>query len=374
MKWVEVHTENRSWLDGFKKLDIPFLSLALTLVLIGVINFYSITQLSPVFWRQILWLVIGIFLFIFLSLINYKVICKLSWLIYSANITALVLLLFFGQTLQGAKRWFDLGWFSFQPAETMQLSLVCLLSYLFSKKSVDFIYGFKQILPAFLLTVLPMALIIFQPDLGTALLIGIQSCTLVCFLKITRNVFISIIGLILIIAPSMWFFVLKDYQKNRILTFVSASQDPYGAGYNSIQSKIAIGSGRMLGKGFSQGTQAQLEFLPERHTDFVFSVLSEEHGFIGSIVTLALFLFLIIKILKIALQSRNKEGVYLCLGAVSIIFWKTFVNIGMAVGLLPVVGVPLPFLSYGGSSMISAFCALGLISSVLNRRYFYSKG
>lgn len=370
-------TQTQHHKSPFAKTSIQFLLIIFLLTAIGIINFYSITHssgphLSPIFWRQTLWTFIGIILFVCLSFIDYKFFLRISGLIYGVNVLFLILILFFGQSFHGAQRWLNLGWFSYQPAETMQLALILVLAHLFAKKPVHYIYGFKQIFPVFLLIIIPMALIICQPDLGTALLIGIQACTLICFLKITRNVVISLVVLILIISPAMWMFVLKDYQKDRILTFASSYKDPQGAGYNTIQSKIAIGSGRIFGKGLKKGSQAQLEFLPERHTDFAFSVLSEEHGFAGSLLVATLFFFLILKILKMASWSRDKQGVYLCLGSLSIIFWHVFINIGMTTGILPVVGIPLPFLSYGGTSAITTFCALGLISSVFSRRYLYS--
>ena len=364
-----------SW--SFLRSDIQLVLAVLLLTLIGAFNFYSITHaagspLSALFGKQMLWFAIGGSFFILLSFLNYKIFLRFSPLIYGLNLFFLVLVLFIGQTSQGAQRWIDLGAFSYQPAETMQIAVMIILAHLFAKKSVHSVYGFKQVLPAFLLTTLPMALIIYQPDLGTALLLGIQSLTLVCFLKITRRVFLSLIALVLIIAPALWMFTLRDYQKERVIAFLSPVKDPQGSGYNTIQSKIAIGSGQVFGKGFRDGTQSHLEFLPESHTDFAFSVLSEEHGFTGSVFVLALFFFLIFKILKTAGQSKDKEGVYLCLGVSSILFWHLFVNVGMASGILPVVGVPLPFLSYGGTSQVSIFIALGLVSSVLRRRYVYS--
>ena len=325
-----------------------------------------------VFWKQILWVVLGFLIFFILSAIDYQFFCRFSYFFYTVNILALTGVLFFGQSSHGAQRWFDFGWFSYQPSETMKAALICVLASIFSKKSTQYVHGFRHIIWPVFLTVLPMVLILYQPDLGTAVLIGVQGGTLALFLKMKRSLWITFIALFIIIIPTLWTFVLKDYQKSRVLMFMSADKDPYGAGYNTIQSKIAIGSGQVFGKGFQHGTQAQLEFLPERHTDFVFSVLSEEHGFAGSLFTLAVFLMLILKIFQIASESRDKVGTYLCLGALSIIFWHTIININMTIGLLPVVGVPLPILSYGGSNTITTFITLGLISSVSIRRYLYS--
>jgi len=361
----------------YSKLNFQFLTIIGLIIIIALINFYSTTQTPPspmisVFWKQVLWIILGVSVFSILSAIDYQSFCRFSYIFYTLNILALVVVLFTGQSSHGARRWFDFEWFSYQPSETMKVALICVLASIFSKKSTQYVYGFRQMIWPVFLTVLPMILIVYQPDLGTALLIGIQGGTVALFLRMNRNLWIAFFVLFIIFIPTLWTFVLKDYQKNRILMFMSADKDPHGAGYNTIQSKIAIGSGQVFGKGFQQGTQAQLEFLPERHTDFVFSVLSEEHGFAGSLFTVAVFLLLILKIFQIASESRDKVGTYLCLGAVSIIFWHTIVNISMAIGLLPIVGVPLPILSYGGSNTITIFIILGLVSSVSVRRYLYS--
>ena len=365
---------NTRW---YSKLNWQFLTIIGLITLIAFINFYSITHTpsSPmvsVFWKQVLWITFGFLIFFILSAIDYQFFCRFSYFFYGVNILALTAVLFFGQSFHGAQRWFDFGWFSYQPSETMKAALICVLASIFSKKSTQYVYGFRQMIGAVVAIVLPMVLIVYQPDLGTALLIGIQGGTVALFLRMNRRLWITFTALFIIVIPALWTFVLKDYQKNRVLMFMSADKDPYGAGYNTIQSKIAIGSGQIFGKGFQHGTQAQLEFLPERHTDFVFSVLSEEHGFAGSLFTIAVFLILILKIFQIASESRDKVGTYLCLGALSIIFWHTIINISMAIGLLPVVGVPLPILSYGGSNTITTFIILGLVSSVSIRRYLYS--
>ena len=372
--YKNINIDNPAGTHWYSKLNFQFAAIIGLITLIALINFYSITHtpsapLVSVFWKQVLWIIIGFLIFFTLSAIDYQFFCRFSYFFYGINILALIAVLFAGQNSHGAQRWFDFGWFSYQPSETMKAALICVLAVIFSKKSTQYVYGFRQIIGAFLLTVLPMALIIYQPDLGTALLIGVQGGTMALFVKMNRNLWIGFFALFIIFIPTLWTFVLKDYQKNRILMFVSSDKDPHGAGYNAIQSKIAIGSGQIFGKGFRQGTQAQLEFLPERHTDFVFSVLSEEHGFTGSLFTIAVFLILILKIFQIAAESRDKEGAYLCLGVLSIIFWHTIVNVNMAIGLLPIVGVPLPLLSYGGSNTITTFIILGLVSSVSIRRY-----
>ena len=222
-----------------------------------------------------------------------------------------------------------------------------------------------------ILVLVPFALIMKQPDLGTAMMIIAISGSMILFTKVKKHIIVAAIVLISISLPIAWEYILHDYQKNRVLTFLSPENDPRKTGYNALQSRYAVGSGQFFGKGFRKGTQSQLEFLPERHTDFIYSVLSEEHGFVGSITTIGLFCILFFLILRIAYQARDKFGALVAVGVLSYIFWHMFVNVGMVVGLLPIVGVPLPLLSYGGSSMLTTMLGLGLISSVSFRRYLF---
>ena len=202
------------------------------------------------------------------------------------------------------------------------------------------------------------------------MMIAATSGTLLLFVKIKRSILLALFISVAIAVPVGWNF-LQNYQKARILTFMAPDIDPKGSGYNSIQSKIAVGSGRIVGKGFRKGTQSQLEFLPERHTDFIFSVLSEEHGFIGCITAISLFLILFVIGIRIASQSKDKFGALLCVGILAYLFWHMLVNIGMVTGLLPIVGIPLPLLSYGGSSLLTTMAGLGIISAVSYRRYLF---
>ncbi len=231
--------------------------------------------------------------------------------------------------------------------------------------------GFRELFWPLVLVLLPFGLIVEQPDLGTAMTIMFICSSMIYFTKVKRSILVGGLALVLIAIPVAWKFGLREYQRNRVLTFLSPQSDPRGTGYNSIQSKIAVGSGRFLGKGFRQGTQSQLEFLPERHTDFIFSVLSEEHGFIGSLITIVLFCILFHTCIRIAMHARDKFGALLVVGVLSYVFWHMFVNVGMVMGLLPIVGVPLPLLSYGGSSMLTTMAGLGIISSVAYRRYIF---
>ena len=368
--------QNPKGLSVIKKLNWSLIITTVTLLIIGLINLYSISHrtystTTHLFRLQLVWIAMGVAVFLCVSFINYHLFTRTAYILYGLNLTCLVLVNFFGSTFGGSKRWLDLGLFNYQPSETFKIILVFFLARILSiKRSWRSMTAIELLKPLFFI-LLPVLFIIFQPDLGTALIILIITSSIIIFAKVHKNILFSAVLLILCISPLVWNFVLKEYQKNRILTFISPGRDPRGTGYNMIQSKIAIGSGQFLGKGFQKGTQSQLEFLPERHTDFIFSVLSEEHGFIGSIITIILFLFLIILGFHTAFQSKDKVGVFLCVGMSFYIFWHVFINIGMTMGLLPVVGIPLPLLSYGGSGLLSTMVALGVISSVSYRRYLF---
>ncbi len=358
-----------------KKFNWSLLVTTLTLIIIGLLNLYSVSHrphsgADQLFYLQTIWLTMGVCVFFGFSFMHYHYLIKWAYIIYGFNVICLMAVYLWGQSYGGAKRWLDLIFFSYQPAETTKLVLVIVLARLLSIKRSWQVMTTELVKPVIFILV-PVLLITRQPDLGTALIIMIITTSVIIFAKVHKYVLFSALALVVFVTPLAWKFGLKEYQKNRIITFISPGQDPRGTGYNTIQSKIAIGSGQFMGKGFQKGTQSQLEFLPERHTDFIFSVLSEEHGFIGSVVTILLFLLLIFIGFHSALQARDKEGVFLCVGMSFYLFWHIFINIAMTMGLLPVVGVPLPLLSYGGSSLITTMTALGVISSVSCRKYLF---
>jgi rod shape determining protein RodA len=261
-----------------------------------------------------------------------------------------------------------LGFFSFQPSELAKIALILASAKYFFINELNRRYGFRDLYLPLGMALLPALLIIKQPDLGTALLILLISLSIFLFLGIAwKTLFVSL-GSMILSLPFFWFF-LKDYQKKRILIFFQPESDPLGAGYHILQSKIAVGSGGFWGKGFLNGTQGQLRFLPEQHTDFAFSVLAEEWGFIGSLLVVTLFLLLILWALNIARQSKDRFGMVVALGICAVFFWQSLINLGMVVGLVPVVGVPLPFISYGGSSIITNLIGIGLLLNIHMRRF-----
>lgn len=371
---LSMNVEERNF---FKKFNGNFAIVILALNIVGLINLYSATHgvntgsTTQLFQQQLIWLTTGWILFFIVTILDYKILNRLAWFLYSANVLAILAVRFVGKSFYGAQRWLDLGFFRYQPTETMKLTLVLVLAQILVKKNKPEGLGFRDLFLPLTVTAIPFFLTVIQPDLGTALLLLAICFSMLLFIKIRTSIIITALVAGVVAAPIMWNFGLKPYQKNRVLTFLDPGRDPRGSGYNSIQSKIAVGSGLFFGKGFRKGTQSQLEFLPERHTDFIFSVLSEEFGFIGSTTTFGLFIVLYVMVLRIAMQSKDKYGALITVGALSYLFWHITVNIGMVIGLLPIVGVPLPLLSYGGSSLLTTMFGLGLISSVSYRKYFF---
>jgi rod shape determining protein RodA len=276
--------------------------------------------------------------------------------------------LFYGKYVGGSKRWLIIGPVSFQPSELVKIAVILALARYYSKDAKTRGFTLRELIRPAMIVMLPVFLILMQPDLGTAGLLVLIAGSITVFVKIERRSFAFLIASGTVLVPLIWFF-LKEYQKKRILVFLNPDRDPLGAGYHIIQSKIAIGSGMLYGKGYLKGTQNALSFLPEEHTDFIFSVLAEEWGFLGSMALVILFLILIIWALNVAYGCREPFGTILAVGVTAMIFWQAFINMGMAMGLLPVVGVPLPFVSYGGSSVLTTAISIGLLLNVSMRRF-----
>ena len=360
-----------------RKIDWYFIVFILVLSIIGLICLFSATHgayakgLSDRFVSQVIWLSVGWGLFALITLIDYKYLSRLSYIFYAMNLIALILVPIIGKSFYGARRWLDLGLFRYQPSETMKIALILLLASYFSKKTKYDGLGVSDLIIPGILTIPPFLLVVRQPDLGTGLLLLLISLSIVFFVKLKKSLIVA--GIIISVGAVWvgWNFSFKDYQKNRVLTFLNPGSDPRGAGYNSIQSKIAVGSGEFVGKGFRKGTQSQLEFLPERHTDFIFSVLSEEFGFLGSFLTLLMFGLLFWRGIYFASVARDKFGALLAVGGLSYLFWHMLINTCMVIGLMPIVGVPLPLMSYGGSGMIATMISLGFVSSVAFRKNLF---
>ena len=352
-----------------------YLLLVLMICLIGIANMYSATSswtaaVLPVYLKQFYWVGIGLAIVAIVCLFDYRHLEYLSVPLYGCNLLLLGMVLAFGKTSMGATRWIGLAGLNVQPSEIMKIVIIIALARYFSDKAN--LRGFslgELVLPGLILGV-PALLIMKQPDLGTALLVLCIGGTMALFAGVRRSAIIFL-GLSGVAAVCGGWFLLHDYQKKRILTFLNPEQDPLGAGYHIIQSKIAVGSGGFNGLGFMKGTQSQLSFLPERHTDFAFSVFAEEWGLTGCLLLLAFYCLIVLWGLHIALRSNDRFGMYLAIGVCAMLFWHIVVNLGMVIGLLPVVGVPLPLFSYGGTSMVTTMTGVGLLLNVGMRRFLF---
>jgi rod shape determining protein RodA len=397
-------------------LDLTLVLVPLLLILIGLICLYSASTAlnQPVFktpfGKQLIWFITGIFGFIIVFLIPIRVYSQGTTVFYGVSIVLLLLVLFIGSG--SAKRWIDLGFFRFQPSEIAKISTVLILSKYLSDRNVSKL-TLGRLLTIMLFIGIPFVLITREPDVGTGMVFlgiftgvvfwaGIDFKTIGLLFALTAALISgftwwSLFALLIIIIITMvvmkqkWWKItgltmgcfclgllgprlwsqLELYQQKRLLIFLGMRSDPHGSAYQVIQSKVAIGSGGLFGKGFLQGSQTQLRFLPEQHNDFIFSVLGEEFGFVGVMITLGLFFYLFHRMLKIAQSARNQYESYIVVGCASIFIFQVLVNIGMTVGLVPVTGLPLPFLSYGGSSLGVSMVMTGLIANIAAKRYRY---
>ena len=351
------------------RLD-PFLFLLLLiLALFGGMLLYSASGSdSAVVGRQITSFGVAILLLIAAANVPLRLVRKMSIWLYLGGVAMLIAVIFFGEVGKGAQRWLDLGVIRFQPSEILKLAVPMIVAAYLSDRVLP--VGWKELLVSSILVLIPLLLIARQPDLGTAILVGSAGFFVLFLAGVRWRVIISLAVLLSLMAPLLWKFALHDYQRKRILTLLNPESDPLGSGYHIIQSKIAIGSGGVYGKGWLNGSQSQLDFIPERSTDFIFSVFGEEFGFFGSVVLILIYLAIIYRGLYIAAHSTENFGRLLA-GALSLTFFVyLFVNTGMVTGMLPVVGVPLPLISYGGTSMVTLMMGFGLIMSIRSAKRF----
>lgn len=355
--------------------DWGLLGIVLLLSGIGILNLYSatlneVTTGMPYHLKQILWLTIGLGAMLVIALIEYRYFTDFAYLVHGILVLLLILVLVYGIITSGAQRWVRFGPLTFQPSEFVKLSLILALAKYFQRYPGREGYSLKQIGFPLLLLLVPMLLILKQPDLGTAILLLLVFLSILVYVGVRWTALATLAGIGLAMVPLAWQF-LKEYQRQRILTFLNPDLDPLGTGYHLIQSKIAIGSGGLFGKGYMKGTQCKLGFLPEQHTDFIFSAFGEEWGLVGCAMVVGLYVLLIMKGLGISENAKDRFGAILSFGAVSMIFWHCFINIAMVLGLMPVVGIPLPLFSYGGSFLLSTLIGIGLLHNVNMRRYLF---
>ncbi len=359
-----LHTSKYSVFDKFLALDY---FLILIVMLIGAISVFAIYstesgEFSYYTKNHLIRLLSFFVMFLFLSFIRISFWYRNAYIFYVICLILLITVLLFGITASGSKRWVSLYFLNLQPSELMKIAIIlCFARYYHRIQSAD-VQSYKFLLIPMILLIIPCYLVITQPDLGTSILIAGSGILIMWLAGINIKYFVYS-GLLLLVSMPFVISILKPYQKSRILTFFNPDRDPLGAGYQIIQSKIAIGSGGFFGKGFLKGTQSYLEFLPEKHTDFIFTLFSEEFGFLGSILLLLLYILLIYRVVSIGFFTRSFFAKLFCFGFASAIFLYVFVNISMVLGLLPIVGAPLPIMSYGGSSMLSIMLGLSIVMS-----------
>lgn len=363
--------QNLSLKERFFNLNFAFISIICLLGLLGCFILYSAAggNINPWALNQGIRFLMGLFVMLISAMIRPEIYYKLSTPLYIITLILLIIVDVAGYTGMGAKRWIDLGFFKLQPSELMKIAVVLELSRYFSQTPINTIKTIKGIIKPLLIAFLPVAFILLQPDLGTSLMILFTAVALFYLAGVEWYKFAAAIGGVAILAPILW-HKLHTYQQNRILTFLDPERDPYGAGYHIIQAKIALGSGGLTGKGFLSGTQSHLNFLPEKHTDFIFTMFSEEFGMLGGVLILILNLIIISYGYWFAfrIHPSNFFGKMVILGLNTNYFLYVFINIAMVIGLLPVVGVPLPLISYGGTVIISVMTSFGIMMSFYTHR------
>jgi len=355
---------------SFRDFDWPLLAVALIICALGVLQIYSAThdtRWQDAWWKQIIWIAIAMGLMWIASSIDYHTLLGQVPLMYGLSIGSLIAVLAVGRLVFGSRRWIRILGFNFQISEFVKLVIILMVARYLSELKSDRVRA-RDLLKLGGLVGIPVALVMYQPDLGTGLtyLPILAAGILIAGIRWHYLAAIAVVGALAL--PVGWLF-LKDYQRTRLVTFVEPSRDPRGAGYQVIQSKIAVGDGGMWGRGVTRGTQTQLRFLPVPHTDFIFSAFAEEHGFVGVVVVLGLYFLLLMQIVQNAQMAPDRSGMYICMGVATLLLFHLLVNVGMVVGRMPVTGIPLPLMSSGGSNMFSVFMMLGLVNNVRLRRF-----
>lgn len=362
--------EDRPRLRLLSSIDGGLILSALLLAAIGLATVHSASSELPVdyFPRQAAWVAVGLVLLVISMSIDYHVLLDLSVVLYGLGLASLVAVLGFGVVRGGAANWLQIGPWQFQPSEFAKVATGLFLARYLASLNMR-VLEMRQIVTAITIVAVPMVLVAIEPDMGGAAMYAplLAGMLLVAGIRVRLLVTAALIALAL--GSGVWMFGMKGYQRQRVLTFLAPETDPLGAGYQVRQSKIAVGSGELLGKGYMQGTQSQLRFLPARHTDFILAVLAEEWGFLGVAVVLGLYAIYISSAARIAIRARDRAGILLVVGLVSVICFHVLYNSAMVVGFVPITGIPLPFLSYGGSFTMINFISTGIILGVDIRRY-----
>lgn len=360
---------------SIQNFDWALLGLSAVLMVCGIVNLISAshagdeTLLTDTVRRQLAALGLGGLVIVVVIAIDYRHFERFAPVIYGLVAALLIATLVFAPELRGARAWLFAG--RFQPSELAKIAMVISIARWFHRNPPSEVTRLAQLWPPVLIAALPVGLILLQKDMGVAVLTTLVALTYVPLVRVRPRSWLGVAAVGVVGLVALWNFGLKDYQQQRILDFIDPSRDPLSSGYQAMQSRIAIGSGGVLGKGWLNGTQTQLRFLPTQHTDFAYSVLAEEWGFVGSVFVLVTYLAMLLWGLWIARNSRDGFGTMLAIGLVGVLFWPAVINVAMVLGLAPVIGVPLPLFSYGGSALVTSCLCLGLLLSISMRRYVF---
>jgi rod shape determining protein RodA len=355
---------------SLRDLDWALVIIAVAISALGVLQIYSAThdtQWRSAWWKHIVFVVVGLIIMWLMASIDYHSLLGKVPALYLVSVCTLLAVLVIGTKVFGSKRWIPILGFTFQISEFVKIVLILLVARFLTELKNDTL-EWPELMKLAALVGLPMLLVIKQPDLGTALTY-LPILAVGVYLAGLRREYLVVIGLVAVFVLPISMNFLQDYQKRRLVSFLNPDRDPRGTGYQTIQSKIAVGAGGMWGQGVAKGTQTQLRFLPVPHTDFIFSAFAEEHGFVGVIIALALYFVLVMQIVQNAQTAPDRAGMYICMGVVSLLVFHLLVNVGMVVGRMPVTGIPLPLMSAGGSNTLSTFLMLGLVNNVRLRRF-----
>jgi rod shape determining protein RodA len=359
-------------------IDMPLLLGAVAILTLGLVNLYSATsvyadtatraRLADIYVSQVYWMVVGGLLAILVAAIDYRHYERFATVLYGGGILSLGLVFILGTDIRGSSRWIQFGSFTFQPSEFMKLLVIMMVArHVHNDNKTEPRTLFDLAIPGLVILV-PVALVMVQPDLGSALILSLSSATILLMTRIRRRSLLALLVGVGTAIPLAWTYTMKQYQKDRITSFLDPEHDKTGIGWHALQSQTAIGNGQLFGEGYMQGTQNQFGFLPDQFSDFPFSVFAEDWGFFGAVLLICLYCFLCVWSIHVASQAKDRFGAALATGVGALIFWHAVFNIGMAIGVLPVVGVTLPLFSYGGSSVVTTLVGLGLLMNVSMRR------
>ncbi len=364
-------TENQNVIKTF---NVGLVVSTLLVFLVGSLTLYSATKglgYVGLYRAQLIWFLLGTGVGALLLFLDSQILEKLSYPLYGICLILLMVVLVIGNIGGGSQRWLNLGFFRLQPSEFAKLAIILTFAKYFADDKKGPPYTLRRLIVPGIILFPYVILILKQPDIGTAGILFLVAASMVLFLKVYWKSLLIVFVAAGIMLPLAYKFALRDYQRERVHTFLDPGRDPRGSGYNALQCKIAVGSGQLFGKGFLKGTQAQGNFIPEQHTDFIFSVFAEERGFVGGIVLLVLYFMYCVFALRTVSRTRDKFQMLLAFGCTALMFWHVFINIGMVSGVLPIVGVTLPLFSYGGSSLMTFMISTALLLNLSRKRYIF---